>query len=1110
MDAQWQKQKINLNSVIDSNMTDMLRSLQDPAFIFNRQVLQGGYLPTSLRYEDNGWFCGKYGYDFELSSPVALKDTQLYMGDMKVEKRHSYVSETYQITSDDESGDVNFIYYPLTRVLAYASETEPGTEWVHDDDGNITIVKVSGKTHDFKRDYTFYIKIENEELSIAKPDDWVIVDPEETIDFDGDGNSDVETVITFDKRRFVYEYTVYDKDEFFADSFTLHYITPFYIGEEVHEPVVRGNRITYGDNNILTVEVDAANLTATATSEDIEISCVSVYTDTSCCACAVEVQGIIPIDITDNVTAVTEKYYTDLDLAHCLCTSNTSIGKNPTATVMKDGESCQVPIIAAGYTCLATSCEFEAYNNLCTGCYTYAENISGAVPIWSAQTIFVLRFFGDDIFWNRQNAGESGTIMTIIPEQCIYNDCCTIIPEEKTFYCTVYGNKIYDFDATISKDHVFSSGGKWYVAGVNQCMTASGYSNCISTCIPLVYTPTNQCVNINACILLDSVCSSMKVQTIGCITKMTADASGFSTGSFDRNCPFAPIPGTVPQFIIHDAYNLDMCINNTRQNSRNLINCLLNKVYATAQDNGMTVTESLSRAANCIYNYWCSNYFFSNVQITPVSVIFPVAGWFNSSVCFKGVNSVECTDRSYLDNLTKDMFCVDTNYCSVEQGCAVCYEEVCSFTAETDGFVELTDIDFSLGGIVAIQTTNGCTGEAGCESCVMICAADCNVNYIQGKGGNGGNSGIGINVTLCKGDTGEMFNLSGGAGGGGGLPGVLKAKPIMSCCTDVVTYSETYSSDCDVCISLDTSCECYTIPGCSGGRGGYGAYARLPFNAFTGDACVRVEFVCCLGCEGSAACSKLGHWCYTSIGDDCCFITPALAADAFGGCGARASTYSMSQAFQAGCDGEVAPYIHKYYDYENCCFCMETLPFECVSAWACDYYGDDSLKNGCGGNASDSPAVITCCDTSIAKVTVYACRYVEDVNYDTTNLQNENNCFGIHLKCNAIDINNLLYCCCDGSIDKYNLELVPTLSDGYIYITSAIDSMPAWTTSRALTEKDFWCSGGSSLVPVYQGTYDTINEVSEIPGTFCNGVTLEIQSSSGCNGVTCVFFILWW
>ena len=43
MDKEWQTVNISLDSVIDSNMTDMLRNINDPAFIFNRQVLQGGY-----------------------------------------------------------------------------------------------------------------------------------------------------------------------------------------------------------------------------------------------------------------------------------------------------------------------------------------------------------------------------------------------------------------------------------------------------------------------------------------------------------------------------------------------------------------------------------------------------------------------------------------------------------------------------------------------------------------------------------------------------------------------------------------------------------------------------------------------------------------------------------------------------------------------------------------------------------------------------------------------------------------------------------------------------------------------------------------------------------
>lgn len=1139
MDAQWQKKTINLNSVIDSNMTDMLRYIDDPAFIFNRQVLQGGYLPTSLRYEDNGWFCGKYGYDFELNSPVALKDSQLFMGDMKVERRHSYVSETYQITSDDESGDVDFIYYPLSRVLAYASETEPVTELIADDDGNLTIIKVTGKTHDFKNDYTFYIDISDEsDLKIARPDDWVIVDPEEAIDFDGDGNPDVQTTITFDKRRFVYEYTVYDKDEFFSDSFTLHYITPFYIGDEVHEPVVNESRITYGDNNILTVNIDTdGSPTVSVTSDEIDISSATLCFDADNNMCAVDVAGNIPITVTDNLTAVTQKYYTDLDLCQCLCTSSSSIGKNPTATVMRGNETCQIPLVAAGYTCLAASCAFEACNNLCTGCNTYAENISGAVPIWSAQTIYVLRFFGDDIFAAGENADNSGTVLTFVPQQSFTSSCCTIEQDDQhQFYCTIYGNKIYCHECDVSKSHVFSSGGKWYTGAVNQCTAAASYKKCIDTCVPLVYSPTGQCVNVNVCILLDTMASNMAVQTVGCIAKMTADANGFSVGKFGRSCAFAPIPGSIPQFVIHDPFSLSIC--NSAPWSQKFADYVLGSIKACSIGEGASVAESLQNASSCLYNYWHNNKFYANMQITPVSVIFPVAGWFNSNVCFKGVDSVEHTDRHYLDTFDKSMFCINTEYCYFDPDICVKSVLVCELPLVQAQTTEITG-NFQYGGFIAVQSSNGCDGCAGCPTKWSIQQTDNNppsLTVCPGSAGQGGISGTSFLIqdicqqvydtdtndyVWCESD--KYYQIGGGGGGGGGLPGFIggfgsscvaptACNCPYACVGELITFTSGRTQ-----ISLANMSG--TVEGSAGGKGGKGAYAEIPLccsgiNADT-SVCIRFcSFCCtCLGeITGNTTPETFAWTCCPIEGTtNSCIQGPTIFFDGacyFAGYGAAECSLG-GDAYTKGQDGTLFDDAAIFDTHGVCTVADFCDVVTALRTWQPDYNLQFCVGAGGYGYATYTEDKDTHrqgtlehaeCDTNVAKVSVYAYQYTEDVNYDTTNLQNENNCFGIHLKCNDITLNNLLLCCCKQGVDKYNLELIPTLSDGYIYIISSADAMPAWATSQALISGDFWCDGNTSLVPEYDATYKCTEATCSIAGVFENGVSFDIQSSKGCDG----------
>ena len=581
MDKEWQTVNIPLDSVIDSNMTDMLRNINDPAFIFNRQVLQGGYLPTSIRFEKNGWFCGIYGYDYDINSPDALHDSLSIMPDMQVEKRHTYVSTAYVIQSDNDNGDaVNFVYYPLTKVLAYASKTEPKAEWYQDEYGNLTLVHVSGKTHDFGTDYEFYIDMSDAldgsgDPKIGNAAAWIGVDPVD-IDFDGDGNPDLQNVISFDQRRYVYTYTVYDKDASFVDNFLLNYGLSFYIGTEEHEMQMEGNKITYGDNNIITLEFNdyPSGASVEVMSSDINIATACTCMNSKNQVCAVEVSGNIDINVSDNLTTITDKYYMDIDLCHCLCINNSTIGKNTTATVLQNGESCQVPLVAAGYICLSTTCPYESCNVTKTCNNTYAECLYGAVPVWSAQTIYLLRFFGDDIFWPGENAAESGIVATIVPQQIINGDnntcciapevVCQLDPDCKTYcqyYCTVYGNCIYDYCDAISKEHELNSGNCWYIGSVNQCTACGNYSQCVNICIPLFYEPTQQSVNTNVCILLDTMCNNMQVQTVGCVIKMTSDATGFSTGQFDKSCPFAPIPGSIPQFIVHPAFCID-CVHN--------------------------------------------------------------------------------------------------------------------------------------------------------------------------------------------------------------------------------------------------------------------------------------------------------------------------------------------------------------------------------------------------------------------------------------------------------------------------------------------------------------------------------------------------------------------
>jgi len=69
-----QKIKINLESPLDTKSSDMMVSVQDPRFAHNRQRYQGHVLPTSLRFEHDGWAAGWYVYQFDFEGGYIYSD----------------------------------------------------------------------------------------------------------------------------------------------------------------------------------------------------------------------------------------------------------------------------------------------------------------------------------------------------------------------------------------------------------------------------------------------------------------------------------------------------------------------------------------------------------------------------------------------------------------------------------------------------------------------------------------------------------------------------------------------------------------------------------------------------------------------------------------------------------------------------------------------------------------------------------------------------------------------------------------------------------------------------------------------------------------------------
>jgi len=67
-----QKIDLNLDSPLEVNSSDMLVPVNRAKFLHNRQRWQGHTLPTSLRYEHNGWAAGWYVYEFTYEAGYIL------------------------------------------------------------------------------------------------------------------------------------------------------------------------------------------------------------------------------------------------------------------------------------------------------------------------------------------------------------------------------------------------------------------------------------------------------------------------------------------------------------------------------------------------------------------------------------------------------------------------------------------------------------------------------------------------------------------------------------------------------------------------------------------------------------------------------------------------------------------------------------------------------------------------------------------------------------------------------------------------------------------------------------------------------------------------------
>ena len=102
-----QKKDLPLNSPLDTKSSDMLVSVDQPKFAHNRQQYQGHVLPTSLRFEHNGWAAGEQVYEFEFEGGRITEtgaDPKVELSRTRLNGNPAYILNLYE-GNGEEHGD---------------------------------------------------------------------------------------------------------------------------------------------------------------------------------------------------------------------------------------------------------------------------------------------------------------------------------------------------------------------------------------------------------------------------------------------------------------------------------------------------------------------------------------------------------------------------------------------------------------------------------------------------------------------------------------------------------------------------------------------------------------------------------------------------------------------------------------------------------------------------------------------------------------------------------------------------------------------------------------------------------------------------------------------
>lgn len=112
---------IPLDSGLDVHSSDMLVPITQPKFQHNRQKYQGRYLPTSLRYEHNGWAAGNDVYTFDVSY-YTVKTGKYNIFKQKINENPSY--QICAIEGDDYSDiKASAVFNNKNRILSSDTDT---------------------------------------------------------------------------------------------------------------------------------------------------------------------------------------------------------------------------------------------------------------------------------------------------------------------------------------------------------------------------------------------------------------------------------------------------------------------------------------------------------------------------------------------------------------------------------------------------------------------------------------------------------------------------------------------------------------------------------------------------------------------------------------------------------------------------------------------------------------------------------------------------------------------------------------------------------------------------------------------------------------------------